>query len=88
MSTDFEAIYEAGVFKPLTPVDLPDGARVQLHVEADAAEMKIEVDAAEIAQQQRAAAELLDWIELQSPATAGEPTSAEDHDLYLYGWRK
>ncbi|MEX2168458.1 MAG: antitoxin family protein [Pirellulales bacterium] len=26
------AIYENGVFRPLEPVDLPDGCRVKLHI--------------------------------------------------------
>jgi predicted DNA-binding antitoxin AbrB/MazE fold protein len=34
MSEAVEAIYERGVFRPLEPVDLPEGERVQLTVAA------------------------------------------------------
>ena len=32
MSNHIEAVYENGVFRPLSPVDLPDGERVHLAV--------------------------------------------------------
>jgi predicted DNA-binding antitoxin AbrB/MazE fold protein len=35
MSHDVDAIYDAGVFRPLGPIPLPDGARVHLRVEAE-----------------------------------------------------
>jgi len=34
MSQTIEAIYENGVFKPLSPVNLPEGARVRVEVGA------------------------------------------------------
>ncbi len=33
MSHDVDAIYDQGMFRPLQPLTLPDGARVRLHVE-------------------------------------------------------
>jgi predicted DNA-binding antitoxin AbrB/MazE fold protein len=36
--TTVEAIYEAGVFKPVRPVDLPEHQRVRLQVEVVSAE--------------------------------------------------
>jgi predicted DNA-binding antitoxin AbrB/MazE fold protein len=41
MSQDIEAIYTHGVFRPLDPLVLSDGARVQLHV--------VELNPAEVA---------------------------------------
>ena len=35
MIHDFDAIYDHGVFRPLEPLLLPEGARVHLHVEAE-----------------------------------------------------
>jgi len=35
MSESIAAVYENGVFRPLHPVNLSDGERVQLTVEAD-----------------------------------------------------
>jgi len=40
MSETIEAIYENGVFKPLGPVELRDGAHVRLKVELTAAEVE------------------------------------------------
>jgi predicted DNA-binding antitoxin AbrB/MazE fold protein len=40
MSQTIEAIYENGQFKPLAPVDLPDGTRVRVEVEPTAAEVE------------------------------------------------
>ncbi len=34
MSKTIEAIYENGIFKPLSPVDLPEGARVRIEMGA------------------------------------------------------
>ena len=38
MSRTIEAIYEDGVFKPLRPVDLPEGTRVPVEAEASPAD--------------------------------------------------
>jgi predicted DNA-binding antitoxin AbrB/MazE fold protein len=38
MSQTIEAIYENGTFKPLGPVDLPEGTRVRLDVEPSTAD--------------------------------------------------
>jgi predicted DNA-binding antitoxin AbrB/MazE fold protein len=40
MSQTIEAIYENGLFKPLAPVDLPDGTRVRVEVEPTATEVE------------------------------------------------
>lgn len=33
MSQEFDAIYERGVFRPLTPLDLPEQTKVHLHMQ-------------------------------------------------------
>ncbi|HZS09681.1 MAG TPA: antitoxin family protein [Blastocatellia bacterium] len=40
MSQQIEAIYENGIFRPLSPVDLPEGTRVHIEagISSDAAE--------------------------------------------------
>jgi predicted DNA-binding antitoxin AbrB/MazE fold protein len=43
MSQTIEAIYENGVFRPLGPVELRDGAHVRLKVEPTAAEVEREI---------------------------------------------
>lgn len=40
MAQTIEAIYENGTFKPLGPVDLPEGTRVRVEVELSAAEVE------------------------------------------------
>jgi predicted DNA-binding antitoxin AbrB/MazE fold protein len=35
MTHDVDAIFDDGVFRPIEPVDLPDGTRVHLRVEAE-----------------------------------------------------
>jgi predicted DNA-binding antitoxin AbrB/MazE fold protein len=35
MTHDIDAIYSDGVFRPIEPLALPDGARVHLRVESD-----------------------------------------------------
>ncbi len=37
MTHDIDAIYSGGVFRPIEPLTLPDGARVHLRVDQDAA---------------------------------------------------
>lgn len=37
MPHDIDAIYDQGVFRPLEPLVLPQGTRVHLHVEPEAA---------------------------------------------------
>jgi len=47
MSQTIEAIYENGTFKPLGPVDLPEGTRVRVEVElsaADGTQARVEVE--------------------------------------------
>jgi predicted DNA-binding antitoxin AbrB/MazE fold protein len=35
MITDVDAVYDQGVFRPLEPLVLPDGARVHLQIEQE-----------------------------------------------------
>jgi len=40
MSLTIEAIYEKGVFRPVKPVDLPEGTRVLIEAYTDSVEME------------------------------------------------
>ncbi len=73
MTTTIEAVYEKGLLRPLTPLVLPEGQRVQVFVAAE-----------ESAQGQDAAAILAEIAALpvESPA---DPTASRDHDRFLYG---
>lgn len=43
MSQTIEAIYENGLFKPLAPVDLPEGARVRVEAAPEATPLEEEL---------------------------------------------
>lgn len=46
MSTQLEAVYEKGVFRPLQPVSLPEHQRVTVTIDEEAAELSGAVDQA------------------------------------------
>ncbi len=72
MSEAVEAIYERGVFRPLKPVELPEGERVQLTIAAAAGTHA--PDPAE---------DLSDLV-----VDTGIPDLATNIDHYLYGLPK
>ena len=86
MSLEFHAIYDSGLFRPLDPLDLPDGARVLLRVEETGpASPMPEATHEEIARQQAALREL-DEIVAQLPVVHHtDGLTNRDHDRILYG---
>jgi predicted DNA-binding antitoxin AbrB/MazE fold protein len=85
MSQEIHAIYDSGLFRPLDPLDLPDGARVLLRVEETAIPSTMpEATPEEIARQQAALREL-DEIVAKLPVVAHtDGLSNRDHDKILY----
>ncbi len=72
--TTIEAVYEGGVLRPIEPVDLHEGARVQLLV------------VREQRPSQKTPAEILAEIAaLPREGSAEVETASRDHDTYLYG---
>lgn len=88
MSYQVDAIYDHGVFKPLSPLTLPDQTHVKLTVDAatiDAAAASVEATRALVESQRQAMRELdaqLDGIPDLSP---DDGLSSADHDQILYG---
>jgi predicted DNA-binding antitoxin AbrB/MazE fold protein len=81
MSQQIDAIYDNGVLKPLSPLSLPDKARVKLTVD-----MQSLPEAADKLADQKAAL-LKTWQEIdQLPQTRNnDGWSVRQHDELLYG---
>jgi predicted DNA-binding antitoxin AbrB/MazE fold protein len=90
MSHDIRAVFDKGVFRPLEPLDLPDGTCVQLRVDEEKREITMDgqVDPAELEQQQRALQAMFREVD-RLPQTANrDGHSGRDHDYILYGSQK
>ncbi len=74
MATTVEAIYEGGVFRPLRPISLAEGSRVEVIVEA-----RQPTDRA------RPPAEILAEIAGLPLEVQGDDFTSRDHDQTLYG---
>lgn len=84
MSQQFHAIYENGVFRPLTPVSLPEQTEVRVVVDVSKP-----VDSEAKAESQRLARKKLFAALDQLPQHRNnDGWSAKDHDEILYGWKK
>ncbi len=80
MTTTIDAVYEAGVFRPLVPMELTDGEQVKLTVNSfDLAEMERN------APDPRRAAEIMAEIAAMSMEPGGEEFAGTEHDRILYG---
>ena len=79
MSRTIPAIYDAGVFRPLEPVELADGTRVEVQVVAASA--TDEVDDAT----RKSWCEYLDRMEALPDAPSPDGLTNRDHDRIIYG---
>jgi predicted DNA-binding antitoxin AbrB/MazE fold protein len=86
MSQEFHAIYNSGLFRPLDPLDLPDGARVLLRVEEESIPATVVQDpTAEALAGQQAALQELDEIMAKLPVMKHtDGLTGRDHDKILY----
>jgi predicted DNA-binding antitoxin AbrB/MazE fold protein len=83
MSYTIPAIFDAGVFRPLQPVDLAEGTRVEVQVPAVAPTAELSPD--ELARHQAAIAEFLGRMEALPDEGPDDGFSGRDHDRILYG---
>lgn len=78
------AVYESGVFRPLAPLELPEGASVVLRIEPETTTKRLFQDVS--LEDQRAAIEAIlrvaDTLPLEGP---DDGFSGADHDSVLYG---
>ena len=80
MTTTIDAVYESGVFRPLVPMELPDGEQVKLTVNSfDLADMERN------APDPRRAAEIMAEIAAMPMEPGREEFAGTEHDRILYG---
>ena len=85
MSRTVPAIYDAGVFRPLQPVDLARGTHVEVQVPtAPSSESTAELSPEELARPQAAIEEMLAEIERLPIEGPDDGFSGRDHDKDLY----
>lgn len=86
MSRAIPAIYDAGVFRPLEPVDLANGTQVEVQLPAISIGSHSLDSAPEVLARQRAAIEeMIAEIEALPLEGPDDGFSGRDHDKILYG---
>jgi predicted DNA-binding antitoxin AbrB/MazE fold protein len=84
MDHTIPAIFDAGVFRPLMPVDLADGTQVQVQVpKSSMSHSDMAPDA--LAKQRAAIEEMLAELESLPVNEPDDGFSGRDHDKILYG---
>jgi predicted DNA-binding antitoxin AbrB/MazE fold protein len=74
MTRSITAVFEAGLLRPTTPLELAEGTRVELIIISDERNGK---------QPGRTAANILAGI-AALPTAGGDPRTSQDHDQVLY----
>jgi predicted DNA-binding antitoxin AbrB/MazE fold protein len=82
MSHTIPAIFDAGVFRPLEPVELAEGTHVEVQVPVGP---PAELSPEELARQAAAIEEMLAEIESLPVEGPDDGFSGRDHDKILYG---
>jgi predicted DNA-binding antitoxin AbrB/MazE fold protein len=85
MSRTIPAIFDAGVFRPLQPVDLAEGTQVEVQVPTLPTIAAPELSPEELDRQRADVAEWLAEIESLPPEGPDDGFSGRDHDKILYG---
>lgn len=75
------AIFDAGVFRPLQPVEMAEGTRVIVQVQGAAVQVSGEVDE----ETRRAWGDYLDRMESLEDASPQDGLTNRDHDRVIYG---
>jgi predicted DNA-binding antitoxin AbrB/MazE fold protein len=86
VSQTVPAIFAAGVFRPLEPVDLAEGTQVEVQLPSPAA-VPSEMSPEDLARQQAAIEEFLAKMEALPDEGPDDGFSGRDHDKILYGSR-
>jgi predicted DNA-binding antitoxin AbrB/MazE fold protein len=85
MTMTIDAVYEAGVFRPLAPMELSEGEQVKLTVNSN---LLAEMELAELernAPDPGRAFEIMTEIAAMPMETGGQEFAGIDHDKILYG---
>ena len=83
MTMTIDAVYEAGVFRPLKPMELPEGEQVKLTVNVEAAQFFQRTELSE--KEMQARLEIIHAIAAMPIETGGQEFAGTDHDKILYG---
>jgi predicted DNA-binding antitoxin AbrB/MazE fold protein len=81
MSRTIPAIFDAGVFRPLEPVDLAQGTHVELRLQVPSPPVSHEMDDAT----KRAWRDYLDRMESLPDNSPADGLTNRDHDRIIYG---
>jgi predicted DNA-binding antitoxin AbrB/MazE fold protein len=87
MTRMIHAIFDAGVFRPLAPVDLAEGTQVIVQTVGPVQEPSPELSPEELGRQQGAIEEMLAEIESLPIEEPDDGFSSRNHDRVLYGGR-
>lgn len=87
MSQAFHAIYEHGILRPLTPLNLPESAEVAgvLQLAHDATSESQQLSSVELRRQQEALNAMFNEVDRLPQAPRNDGLSGRDHDKILYG---
>lgn len=85
MTHTIPAIFNAGVFRPLEPVEIVEGTQVEIQVSLPNDAAVGELTPEELARQQAAVEDLLVEVESLPIEEPDDGFSGRDHDRLLYG---
>lgn len=80
MTTTLEAVYEAGIFRPLEPVELPEGEHVWIVKKQEERGSVLLSD-----EEMQSRMDIVAEISALAVRHGVEETSSRDHDKILYG---
>jgi predicted DNA-binding antitoxin AbrB/MazE fold protein len=89
MSQEFHAIYENGVLRPITPLNLPESVEVAgTLAETNMSAENGTMSAADLDRQQRALNSMFAEVDKLPQTPRSDSLSGRDHDKILYGSEK
>lgn len=86
MSQEFDAIFENGVLRPLTPIELGEAAEVRVIVlDKNGVASLASPTLTELQQQQAALDAMFRQVDAVPQTPCNDGLSGRDHDMILYG---
>jgi len=85
MNESIPAIYTAGVFRPLKPVELAEGTQVEIRFSKSGNGLHAELTPEELKERSAAIAEFMKRMAALPDEGPNEGFSGRDHDKILYG---
>jgi predicted DNA-binding antitoxin AbrB/MazE fold protein len=89
MSQEFHAIFEHGILRPLTPLNLPEATEVEVTLRVAAAESNsADQNGAELERQKKALQAMFTEVDKLPQTPCNDDLSGRNHDQILYGSQK